>query len=231
MNNLRPNILARAFAAGVDQPYPMDLVGLLGETITVQFGKRSAFRVVCADPPWPFKDKLPGEGRGAAKNYDVLSIDDIKAGRFVGGEALRNVADDAYLFLWRMSAGDKIGDLTLAERAYDVARAWGFAPKTEIVWRKQTKNGKRHIGMGWHIRNEHETCILAVRGKPKPLVRNIRSVFDAVAPPNEKGRAIHSKKPDAFYSNIVEKLSHGPYLELFGRRQRDGWTVLGNEVE
>lgn len=188
------------------------------------------FRVLCADPPWKFGDKLPGASRGAEKNYDVLTIDDIKAGNFVGGRALQNVADDAYLFLWRVSAGKDIEDLTFAEEAYAVARAWGFAPKTEIIWRKQTKKGKRHFGMGWHIRNEHETCVLAVRGRPKPLVRNIRSVFDAPAPPDSRGRAFHSAKPETFYTDVVQRLSAGPYCELFGRKQRAGWTVLGDQA-
>lgn len=214
IENIRPSVLSRVFA--LDQ-------------IQLVFPKEP-FRVLTADPPWKFNDKLPGESRGAEKNYKVLTVEDIKAGRFVGGDALQHVADDAYLFLWRVSAGGKIEDLTLAEEAFAVARAWGFAPKTEIVWRKQTKNGKRHFGMGWHIRMEHETCVVATRGNPKPLVRNIRSVFDAPAPNDSRGRAFHSAKPEEFYSDVVEKLAAGPYCELFGRVRRPGWTVLGDQV-
>ena len=197
---------------------------------------REPFRVVCADPPWPFGDKLPGQARGAAKNYDLLSVEDIREGNFIGGGFIRAVttapviADDAYLFLWRVAAGSKLKVLTMVEEAYAVARAWGFASKTEIIWRKQTKNGARHFGMGWHIRNEHEVCIVAVRGKPKPLVRNIRSVFDAPAPSGVNGRAIHSAKPEVFYATYPEKMSSGPYLELFARGQRPGWTCIGNEI-
>jgi N6-adenosine-specific RNA methylase IME4 len=180
----------------------------------------------------PFKDKLPGLERGAEKHYDLLSIDQIKNLEFEGGAALRDgsVADDAYLFLWRVSAGGSIEELTLAEQAYAAARAWDFAPKTEHVWRKQTVNGKRHFGMGWHLRNEHETCIVAVRGNPKPLVRNIRSVLEAPAPSGVNGRAIHSAKPDAFYTEVAEKISRGPYLELFARSLRPGWTCYGNQL-
>ena len=43
-------------------------------------------------------------------------------------------------------------------------------------------------------------------------------------------RGRHSDKPDAFF-DIVERISPGPYLELFARRARPGWTVWGNEVE
>lgn len=174
----------------------------------------------------PFNDKLPGAGRGAATQYPLLS-DAIASRRFVGGELLDQVADDAYLFLWRVSAGGDPDLFTLVEYAYAVARAWGFAPKTEVIWRKQTKNGARHFGMGRQFRMEHEACIVATRGKPKPLVRNIRSVFDARAPSSANGRAIHSAKPESFYTDVVERISEGPYLELFARATRPGWVCVG----
>ena len=38
----------------------------------------------------------------------------------------------------------------------------------------------------------------------------------------------HSVKPDAFY-DLVERVSPGPYLDLFARRNRLGWHTWGNE--
>lgn len=231
----RPSTLLRIIASGLASPR----IHMQGRLLATGVGDPRApfsgklgepFRVVVADPPWPFGDKLPGAGRGAVKNYDVLPTEFIRAGRFVGGDLLNHVADDAYLFLWRVSAGRDGDALTLAEEAYEVTRHWGFSPKTEIVWRKRTKNGARHFGMGWHVRNEHETCIVATRGKVEPLVRNIRSVFDAVAPSGDNGRAIHSAKPEEFYAEVVEKMRGGPYLELFARRRRPGWTCVGNAL-
>jgi N6-adenosine-specific RNA methylase IME4 len=35
--------------------------------------------------------------------------------------------------------------------------------------------------------------------------------------------------PEAFYTDIVEKVSPGPYVELFGRRERPGWTIWGSD--
>ncbi len=119
------------------------------------------------------------------------------------------------LFLWRVASQ--------VEEAYRVVRAWGFVPKTEIVWVKKTSTGKRWFGMGRVVRAEHEVCVVAKRGRPEVLVKNIRSTFEAPA-----GR--HSEKPEAFYTGIVEKLYAGPYVELFARRQRPGWTCLGNEA-
>ncbi len=160
-----------------------------------------------ADPPWQFNDKLPGSKRGASKHYSTMSLEGIK------NFELPPIADDAYLFLWRVAA--------MQEEALQVVRAWGFVPKTELVWRKLTKHGKPWFGMGHHLRASHESCLVAVRGHPKPLVRNIRSVLEA-----KTGR--HSEKPEAFYE-LVEQFSAGPYTELFSRRQREGWTCYGDE--
>jgi N6-adenosine-specific RNA methylase IME4 len=43
-------------------------------------------------------------------------------------------------------------------------------------------------------------------------------------------RREHSRKPDETYSRI-EALVDGPYLELFARNRRPGWTAWGNETE
>jgi site-specific DNA-methyltransferase (adenine-specific) len=162
-----------------------------------------------ADPPWRFSDKLPGDTRGAERHYPTLSVEEIR--QF----PLPPMLPDCYLLLWRVSS--------MVEEAYSVCRAWGFTPKSEIVWAKLTTGGMRHFGMGRHVRASHETCILAVRGKPKPLVRNVRSVFEAIVGP-------HSRKPDEFYK-LAETLCPGPYAELFARRQRRGWMCYGNEVQ
>lgn len=166
------------------------------------------FSVLCADPPWRFGDKLPGNGRGAVKHYGCLPVNEIQ--RF----PLPLLADDCVLFLWRVAA--------MQEEALAVVRTWGFVPKSELVWRKLTINGNVHFGMGRTVRMAHETCIIATRGRPKPMSRSERSVFNATV-------WRHSEKPDEFY-HIVERLYAGPYCELFARRQRPGWTCLGNEV-
>lgn len=166
------------------------------------------YRVLVADPPWPFDDRLDDFNRGAATQYNVLSVDDIK--HF----ALPPLFENSTLFLWRVAA--------MQQEALDVIEAWDFELKAEIIWKKLTKHGKRHFGMGRTVRNEHEVCLIAQSGKPKTLDKSIRSIFEAPV-----GR--HSEKPEKFYS-IVERLREGPYVELFARRHRDNWTCLGNQV-
>lgn len=169
----------------------------------------SGYRTIVADPPWPFKDKLPGNGRGAARNYQMMAMTDIY------DYELPDVARDARLFLWTVAA--------MPEDGFKTMRSWGFRPTCEIIWVKQTSGGKVWFGMGHTVRAAHERRIIGVRGRPEVLSRSVRSVLHAKA-----GR--HSEKPEEFYK-LVEALSPGPYLELFGRAERAGWTVLGDEVE
>jgi len=42
-------------------------------------------------------------------------------------------------------------------------------------------------------------------------------------------RGEHSRKPDVFHE-VIEKVSPGPYVELFARRARPGWAVWGNQA-
>lgn len=174
-------------------------------------------RVLCLDPPWRFGDALPGKKRGASRNYDTMTVEQLCDMR------LPDLADDCYLFMWRVSA--------MVEEAYLVMRHWGFVPKSEIVWQKQTRKGLPWFGMGRTVRAAHETCIVAARGRPRPLVRNVRSIFAAPVPddPANPKRYLHSGKPEDFY-RLVETLAPGPYVEMFARRRRAGWICSGNEL-
>jgi N6-adenosine-specific RNA methylase IME4 len=186
--------------------------------------------VIVADPPWPFGDKLPGPGRGAEKHYKVMTIDEIKSYLDVG--PLKGlVEDDAMLVLWRVGSQQ--------QEALDVVKAWGFVVKSEIVWVK-TKKGtpddesdeamddpkSTKIGMGHYVRNEHEIALVCTRGKFKVADRGVRSTFRA--PLGE-----HSEKPAKFFE-LIERLAgegrKGHMVELFARKIRPGWHVMGDEI-
>lgn len=164
-----------------------------------------------ADPPWKFGDSLPGAGRGAGKHYPCMTVAELEA------FALPPLAPDCLLLLWRVAA--------MQPEALFVAKAWGFTIKSEIVWRKLTKRGKQHFGMGRYTRAAHEICLIGVRDEAKPKIadHSIPSVFDA---PIGK----HSEKPDAIYRIAERLVPKGPHVELFARRARPGWFALGNEA-
>ena len=172
-------------------------------------------QTIVADPPWNFGDKLPGKTRGAVKNYEMMSLWEIQKFLEVHVGSTFTIAPDARLFLWRVAS--------MQEEALEVMRCWKFQLKSELIWAKKTKHGKRWFGMGRQVRMEHEVCLIGVRGSPLVLSHSIRSMFDAKY-------TRHSGKPEEFF-DLVEELSPGPYLELFARTSRPGWLQLGKELE
>lgn len=177
------------------------------------------YRCIVADPPWAPRDRLPGN-RGAASQYQVMRTAAIC--RYLPDLAVP-IAQDAILFLWRLAS--------MQSDALEVAQRWGFRPVSEVVWTKRTSGGLPWFGMGRTVRMAHEVCIIAVRGRASRVRRSasVRSVLDAPVP-TAAGRAIHSAKPETFFSHVVETLAFGPYLELFARRRRPGWTCIGDEL-
>ena len=167
-------------------------------------------RVLVADPPWPFKDKLPGKSRGAAKNYELMTLQDICL------FPLPALADHCVLVLWRVAS--------MQAEAITVGRAWGFeGPKAEIVWAKTTNDHQKlRPGMGRRVRNAHEVALIFERGKPKRLAADVPSVIFAP-------RQDHSQKPEVVY-RAIERLWGGPYHELFARRERKGWRCEGHQA-
>jgi len=175
-----------------------------------------SFNVIYADPPWSFRvwsgrDKQ----RTADRHYDTMSLDDIKA-----LPVPDLAADHCALMMWAV--------MPELPGALDVIRAWGFEYKTAgLTWIKQNRSGDGLFwGMGYWTRANAELCLLATRGSPKRVAKDVHQVI--MSPVGE-----HSRKPDEAQVR-VERLfggaDGGPYLELFGRRPTPGWTVWGNEI-
>jgi N6-adenosine-specific RNA methylase IME4 len=161
--------------------------------------------VLHVDCPWKHDDPL-GK-KGAAHRYPCMTVEELEL------IELPPMHDDCLMFFWRVSSMQK--------EAFAVLDAWGFEVKTELVWDKITKNGKDHFGQGRILRASHETCLIAVRGRPAVRNHSIRTKFKAVV-------RKHSEKPDEIFA-IARRLCRGPYTELFGRAPRPGWQVLGND--
>jgi N6-adenosine-specific RNA methylase IME4 len=170
------------------------------------------FGVIYADPPWSF-EVYSGKGkqRAAERHYDTMSLEDIKA---LPIEAL--AADDCALFLWVVNPE--------LPGALEVIRSWGFQYKTVgFTWVKQNRGGEGlFMGLGYWTRANAESCLLATRGSPSRLAKDVHQIV--ISPLAE-----HSRKPDEVRARI-ERLVPGPYLELFARRPVAGWTTWGNEI-
>lgn len=175
------------------------------------------FGAILADPPWHFETWGEGGNRNVTSKYKTMTVREICR---LPVEDL--AADDCALFVW--SVWPKMFE------AMKVIEMWGFAYKTcAFSWMKAdpyrlfADEATPFAGLGYWTRANTEPCLLATRGKPKRLNADVRQGI--IAPRRE-----HSRKPDEIHERI-ERLVDGPYLELFARQSRPGWTVWGNEAD
>ena len=105
-------------------------------------------------------------------------------------------------------------------------KAWGFTYKTNIVWEKVRKDGQPDgRGVGFYFRNVTELLLFGIKGDKNRTLAPARSQVNLLRTMKRE----HSRKPDEVYE-IIEKCSEGPYLELFARGVRDGWTLWGDQA-
>jgi N6-adenosine-specific RNA methylase IME4 len=183
---------------------PNPLTGLTG-----QYG------AILIDPPWRFANrtgKMAPEHRRLHR-YETMTFAQIAA-LPVGALAL----PQSHLYLWTPNA--------LIAEALAILAGWGFTYKTNLVWLKVRKDGQPDgRGVGFYFRNVTELLLFGVKGNLRTLAPG-RSQVNAIITRKEE----HSRKPDAQY-DLIRRCSPGPYLELFARRQVEGWTIWGNQAE
>ena len=160
------------------------------------------FQTVVIDPPWDWGDEGDVNQFGRAKpEYHTMPISEIES------LPVNKIADDnCHLYLWVTNRS--------LPKAFRLIEAWGFRYITCLTWVKPS------IGMGNYFRGSTEQVLFAVKGSQMLKRRDVGTHFEA------KRGDRHSAKPDEFYS-LVESCSYGPYIDVFGRKERDGWTVWG----
>lgn len=170
----------------------------------------SPFRIIVADPPWLER----GAGkvkRGADRHYPLLKTKEIPG--VMTASKLWRPAPDCLLFLWVTN--------NFLEDGLWVMKELGFRYITNRVWLK-TK-----IGLGQYFRGQHE---LQLMGRSKatqmPGVKTLSTVIGGRPIPATE----HSRKPEESYAELEEAYP-GPYLEMFARIPRPGWSAWGNEIE
>jgi len=203
------------------------------------FAVKKKFAVVLADPPWSFRAySEKGLGRSAEKHYPTMSREKI-----LQIPVRKIITDQAALFLWTTYQ-----DLDFAIK--EVIPAWGFIYKTvAFIWIKIKRNfvpiikegffgfdlpdKQTAIGIlenclamskGYYTRKQSEICLLATTEK-NPVIKS-HNIPDIILAERED----HSRKPYSVYERI-ENLFDGPYIELFGRTRRNGWDVLGLDID
>jgi N6-adenosine-specific RNA methylase IME4 len=114
----------------------------------------------------------------------------------------------------------------LLPEGLEVMKAWGFDYKSNIIWHKIRKDGGSDgRGVGFYFRNVTEILLFGTRGKGARTLAPGRRQVNMM----ETRKREHSRKPDEQYG-LIEACSRGPFLELFARGTRPGWTYWGNQA-
>lgn len=176
----------------------------------------------------PETDEQKRVSRAAERHYPTMTLEELAA------MPVRDiVAKDAHLWFWITGPHLVMGN------HIPIMESWGFrVSSTGLVWVKLRKGLEAAqfqlltipelmtmlaLGTGKTTRKNVEVCVLGRRGSPKRLAKDVHEVI--ISPRRE-----HSRKPEEAYERI-ERYCPGPRLQLFGRQQRPGWTVWGNEAE
>ena len=167
----------------------------------IEAGKR--FATIVLDPPWDWDDEEDHEqfGRGRP-TYAMLPYEkllDLPVGQLA--------EDNAHLYLWITCRS--------LPKGFGLLREWGFRYITTLTWCKPS------FGMGNYFRGSTEHVLFGVRGNLPLRRHDVGTWFQAARGPDG-----HSSKPQEFF-DLVESCSPGPYLEMFARRERPGWTTWG----
>lgn len=170
------------------------------------------YPTIVADPPWPYDEDWPTfpdeedeRSTTRALPYQYMTLDEIRE-----LEVAELIAADSHLFLWTTNR--------FVRDAFDIAEAWGFEVSHLLVWCKKPHG----LGLGGTFSNTTEFVLHGRAGTPETKQRVDSTWW-------EWPRGKHSEKPAAFL-DLVESICPGPYLEMFARSRRRGWTAWGIEA-
>ena len=160
------------------------------------------FQTIVIDPPWDWSDEGDVNQFGRTKpEYATMPIEEIEK------LPIDKISDEnCHLYLWVTNRS--------LPKAFRLIKNWGFRYITCLTWVKPS------IGVGNYFRGSTEQVLFAVKGCQPLKRKDVGTHFSA------KRGEVHSAKPDEFYS-LVESCSYAPYIDVFGRKERDGWSVWG----
>lgn len=165
------------------------------------------YRIIYADPPWKYgsdyQDKF-GHARSHYSTMDQSELCDLP---------IKKVCmPDCVLFLWVTSPKLPEG--------LEVLRAWGFDYKTSFVWDKIKHNYGNYNSV------RHEFLLIGGIGSSTPDVKKLHDSVISIERTNK-----HSEKPEYFRSLIDKLYPKGDRIELFARKNIEGWSTWGSELE
>jgi N6-adenosine-specific RNA methylase IME4 len=182
----------------------------------LRFARERAFGTILADPPWQFQNKT---GKIAPEHKRLSRHGTLTLPEIVELPVAKIAAPTAHLYLWVPNA--------LLPEGLQVMESWGFKYKGNLIWHKIRKDGEPDgRGVGFYFRNVTEVILFGVRGKNARTLAPGRRQVNFI----KTRKREHSRKPDEQYP-IIEACSRGPFLELFARGRRAGWSSWGSQAE
>ena len=191
----------------------------IGTTIEELSSVKKKYDIVYADCPWTYNDALNLQNEGSSVHYNLLTLKQLK------NMPIDKISEkNSILFMWVT--------MPLLEEGLDVIKSWGFTYKTcAFSWVKiNPKANSVFKGIGRWVMGNVELCLLATKGRPQRICKNIPQV---VLFPRMK----HSQKPIEVKERIVELIGDKKRIELFARARKTpeenkeylGWDVWGLE--
>ena len=175
------------------------------QTLSNPLEAQGLFQTIVIDPAWDWGDEGDVNQFGRAKpDYHTMPISEIEA------LPISKIADkNCHLYIWVTNRS--------LPKAFHLMETWGFRYITCLTWVKPS------IGMGNYFRGSTEQVLFGVKGQQALKRHDVGTWFEA--PRGER----HSEKPDEFYK-LVESCSYAPYIDIFGRKEREGWAVWGENA-
>ena len=182
------------------------------------------YEIIYADPPWDYggkmqydKSNIKSINVGFEKNVFISAADfqypTLKLNELKELDVQLITASDCLLFMW--TTGPQFAN------AIELGTSWGFEYKTvAFVWDKQIHNPGRYT------LSQTEFVIAFKKGRfPTPRgARNIRQLVSV-------HRGKHSEKPDIVIDGITKMFPTQQKIELFARKNYDGWDSWGLDID
>jgi N6-adenosine-specific RNA methylase IME4 len=187
--------------------------------------------------------------RGASSNYSVMTDDEIMNLDIPGV-----CASECVLVFWVPSSKISFGVKCCENWGFTVSQTFVWVKTKQnplinlgkdiykILKKEKKEDLKKLISekivefdvgdvlnffMGHCFRQTHEIALIATKGKYTKLLKNRSQRSVDISPALPK----HSQKPEELQNRLDIMFGDVKKLELFARRERNGWNTLGNDID